>query len=132
MRAHIDAIKANLATAGHPVYFVAAPPSPVFPYFLVWSSAGDPATEVDVTGTSSDLDTVVGVTAVAGSPDGVLIMQALARAALSAPLQVVGRLCWLSLFDSQNVQVDRDVTLPGSTQHPAFGVDLYRLQSVPT
>ena len=131
MKAHIDAVRAALATVGYKVYYVAAPASPVLPYFIVWSSAGRPALEVDVTGTTDGIDTPVGVTAVAGSPDGVLMMQGLARAALSKPLEVPGRIVWLSLFDSQNVQVDRDVTLPGTNAHPAYGVDLYRLQSVP-
>lgn len=136
MLAHIDAIKAALAPLGWPVHFVTVPEAPTFPYVLLWSGSGDPAAEVPVCGPMDDLEAVVGVTAVAGTPEGALIVQKAVRAALSPgdarkPLPVSGRSASLARSGGQRVQVDRDVKIPGTDTSPAFAVDLYDLHSTP-
>lgn len=100
------------------------------PYVLLWTGTGRPPVEESVAG-STVFEDDLGVTAVAALPLGVLSVQERARAALaSVPADVVaGRRLSLSRYDSRPVQVDRDVTY--STGHPAYGVDMYRLVSVP-
>lgn len=120
-----------LQSTTYPVHLVAAPDTARPPYMLVWSSAGRPSPEADAAGMSAGIDDTVGVTCVAGTPDGALIVADDARLALAGGVTVPGRLVWLSLSDSRPVQVDRDVTFAGTDTHPAYVVDLYRLQSTP-
>lgn len=136
MKAHIAAITAVLEPLGWPVHFVDATGQTTPGYVLLWTGAGAPGTEVAVCGTLTDLDARVGITAVAGTPDGVLDMQAAIRAVLQPAgrplaLAVPGRRAVLRLTDSQDVQVDRDVVYPPANRNPSFGVDLYRLVSTP-
>lgn len=135
MQDHIDAFKAALAAANLPAHFVDVPPRSPRPYVLLWSGTGRPPTEVAVE-PGTDFEDTLGVTAVADVPDGVLAVQRRARAALAPFAEgfpaVSGRRVWLVQFDSRPVDVDRDVTDPLTGRHPAFGVDLYRLVSVPT
>lgn len=135
MRSHIGTIKA-LIPAPYVPYFVDVPDAPTYPYVLLWTSAGAPGLETSLCGTNRDLDAVLGVTHVATSPEGALIATERVRGALQPGgdilrLNVPGRAAWLKRFDSRDVQVDRDVTLPASNRHPAFAVDLYRLTSTP-
>lgn len=133
MIAELDAIKAAVTDAGLRVYFADAGLSPAYPYVLLWTGSGRPADEVSVA-RSGDFVDDLGVTCVAGTPEGVLTVQAAVRDALApfaAGVATSGRLVWLSLYDSRAVQVDRDVTITSSGKHPAYGVDMYRLTSVP-
>lgn len=135
MRAHIDAVTGLLEPL-YPVHFVDAPAQTTPGYVLLWTGAGSPGAEVAVCGTHTDLDARLGVTAVAGTTDGVLDMLVALRAVLqpagrSLALAVPGRRAWLRLVESRDVQVDRQVTYPPANRNPAFGVDLYRLVSTP-
>lgn len=135
MKAHVAAIKA-LIPAPYTFYFVDVPAAPVYPYVLLWTSAGAPGLEVPLCGTNLDLDAIVGVTHVAASTDSILTVAAKVRAALQPAgqilsLSVPGRAAWLKFYDAQTVQVDRDVTLPAPNRHPAYAVDMYRLTSTP-
>lgn len=130
MLAHITAIKALLAPVGA-VYYVDVPDAPALPYVLLWGSSGVPSDDVPISG-ADDLTDLLGVTAVAGTPDGVLIVRSRVRTLLDGAHPIVaGRLVTLRLFDSRPTQVDREVTIPNTNRHPAYGVDLYRLTSVP-
>lgn len=136
MLAHIEAIKAALVPLGWQVHYVSVPESPVFPYVLLWSGSGDPGSEPSLCGPMDDVEAVVGVTVVAGSPEGVLTVQSAVRAVLSpgdarTPLVVAGRSASLKRTTGQAVQVDRDVKIPGTNTSPAFSVDLYDLHSTP-
>ncbi|MHA7132540.1 hypothetical protein [Oerskovia turbata] len=130
MRAHIDAIRVLLAPAGYPVHFIEVPDAPEYPYVLLWASGRmEPDALCDEV---EDLNDILGVTAVGLSAEGVLEVQRAIRPRLhDAAPPVAGRSATLRYFDSQPVQVDRDVTIPASNRHPKFGVDLYRLRSVP-
>lgn len=131
MIGEIDAVTALLAGLGHDVYFVDVPETPTYPYFVVWSSTGRlEAPALD--GEQTDLDDLLGVTAVAQTAESVLVISELARSVLEdAAPPVPGRRMHLRLFDSRPVVVDRDVTIPPANRHPAVGVDLYRLTSIP-
>lgn len=131
MLAHIAAVKALLAPLGYAVYYVDVPEAPTLPYVLLWGTGGTPGPERPLSG-PTDLTDRLGVTCVAGTPEGVLIVAARVRGVLDgAEPTVTGRRAWLHLWDSRAVQVDRDVTFPGTNRHPAYGVDLYRLTSAP-
>lgn len=135
MKAHIDAMRACIPS-GYETFWVDVPGTPTYPYVLFWASSGNPGSEVPICGPMDDLEALVGVTVVAANPDAVLYMQGIVRDALSpggrrTRLDVAGRSASLKLSDSRTVQVDRDVTLPGTNRHPAYGVDMYDLHSTP-
>lgn len=135
MIAHVAALKALLAPLGYPVHFTEAPAAPTMPYVLLWTSGGSPSLEASIVGETSTHDSSLGVTVVAGTPDGVLIVQERVRATLTplgvGTLTVPGRLAWLRLMDSRPVAVDPAVTITATGKHPAYGVDMYRLVSTP-
>lgn len=133
MKADIAAIRALLTTAGLTNYFIDVPEKPTYPYDLVWSGAGGLATERPVADSHADVDTLIGVTHVAGTPEGVLIVQAATRAALDLKSPVVaGRVTSLELQPgSPAIQMDRGVKIPGTNRNPAYGVDTYRYRSTP-
>ena len=131
MKAHYAAIEAALA-ALYTTYVVDVPDTPVLPYFVLWGPSGTLPEESTVAGQlSTDFDTDVYVTAVAGTAEGVFTMQAAARSALSS-LSVAGHLVAVTLSDSRPLMVDRDVILPNTDRHPVYGVDVYRIQSTPS
>lgn len=130
MRAHIAAIEALLAPLGYETYYVDVPDVPTLPYVLLWGSSGTPTTERPVGFPEledDDLTDLLGVTCVAGTAYGVLTLRAAVRAVLNDSRPTVqGRFVELHLFDSRDTQVDRDVN-----PHVPYGVDVYRLTSVP-
>lgn len=130
MRAHVEAVRALLAPLGCETYYVDVPDRPTLPYVLLWGSNGTPTDERPIgfpAPADDDLADLLGVTCVAGTAYGVLTLRGDVRAVLddSRP-PVAGRSVELHLFDSQRTQVDRDVT-----PHVPYGVDVYRLTSVP-
>ena len=130
MKAHYAAIETAL-TALYTTYVVDVPVTPTLPYFVLWGPSGTLPEESTVVGQlSTDFDTDVYVTAVAGTAEGAFTMQAAARSALSS-LSVAGHLVAVTLSDSRPLMVDRDVILPNTDRHPVYGVDVYRLQSTP-
>lgn len=132
MKAHIDAIRVLLEPYGKPVHFVDVPEAPTYPYVLLWTSAGRMVSD-EVCGKLDDLNDILGVTIVGATPDAVLVATPRVRSYLmDKQPQVANRHVQpLRLFDSQNVDVDTDVTVPATNRHPAFAVDLYRLISEP-
>jgi len=134
MRSHVTAIRAALTTASLVNYFADAGTDPTLPYVLLWTGSGAPPIE-DSIASRGDFEATLGVTSVAGTPEGVLIVQAAARTALAAfasgSTAVTGRIVWLTLEDSRAVQVDRDVPVTATGRYPAYGVDMYRLRSTP-
>lgn len=135
MKAHVAALKVALTTL-YPTYFVDASGATSYPYLLLWTSPGRPGDEVALDDAQTDLDETFGVTHVAATPDGVLTMTQRVRDVLTpgghpGRLTVAGHAVWVRLDDSRPIDVDRDVTIPATGRHPAFGVDLYRLTSTP-
>lgn len=128
---HIDAVVALVEPLGYPVYLVDVPKSPRFPYVLLWSSAGRMVADA-VCDEQDDLDDLLGVTYVAGTPAAAMVVAESVRGVLmdAAPV-VAGWSSSLRLFDVRDVQVDRDATTPELNRHPAFGVDIYRYRSTP-
>lgn len=126
----LNAIKTRLETTGRTVYLVDVPEgkTPVFPYYLVWSTAGD-LKHLDLSGKQRFIDESIGVTSAGLSPETTLETNQDAREKLLnwTPTASGWHAQELRLGDSQRVQPDRDVTLPNSNRHPYFAVDLYDL-----
>lgn len=133
MRAHLAAFKAALEADGLRVFIADAGASPTYPYVVLAASSGLPGAERAVEA-GSEFEDIVYVTAAGVTADSVYIIQGKARAALAAfqgSTAVAGRVVWLTQFDSRTVRPDRDVTVTQTSAHPLYGVDLYRLVSVP-
>lgn len=131
MREAIAAVRAALSAEDYDAYYVSVPESPTFPYVLLWTSGGTPAYEV-----LSDerwLGGRLGVTCVALSPEAVLAVVETTRGVLEglSPASTVWNVDALRLMDSQDVQPDRDVTIPETNRPPFFAVDLYRFTATP-
>lgn len=72
------------------------------------------------------------LTAVAGTLDGVQIMLDKIRGLLDRhTASVTGRHVLLTWERSEAIDLDRTVTDPTTTRHPAFGVDTYTIHSQP-
>ena len=123
---------ARLEAEGLAAYWLAVKDKPQWPYVLLWGSGGQPAS-VTVGGVQDHLDDRLGVTCVSQSTLGVLDVVRRTRAALSGfqPTSPAWHVQPLVLWESQTAQLDRDVTLPETNQHPVYAVDLYRLVGDP-
>ena len=72
------------------------------------------------------------VTAVAGTLAGVDIMLDKIRDLLDRhTVEVTGRHVLLTWVRSEAIDLDRTVTIPTTTRHPAYGVDTYTIHSQP-
>lgn len=72
------------------------------------------------------------LTAVAGTLDGVQVMLDRIRGLLDThTATVTGRHVLLTWERSEAIDLDRTVTDPTTTRHPAFGVDTYTIHSQP-
>lgn len=133
MKDDIVAIRALLTAANLTNYFVAPDGTPAYPYVLVWSGSSALSAESAVQDSHADIDALIGITAVAGTPEGVLIAQQAAQAALDLTSPVVaGRVTLMVLQPgSPPIQLDRSVTIPNTNRNPAYGVDMYRYRSTP-
>lgn len=145
MRSHLRALAAHLEQLGYPVHLYRASGSiaedgvevvPPVPY-LVLGGAWDPGAELPVCGSTDTLDTEVRLTAAATTAEGAGVVLDRARTLLSP------RANWTAFPMGDRVAqvkrarneippgVDMDLRLPGSNRHPGFGVDSYRLHSIP-
>ena len=151
MIAHLHAIRDALGsltftrpgTAGPvpvPVHFggVEGDPGtvPTPPYLIVWSNAGEGTPERVMAGALGHMTSDVRVTCVAGTEEGATILAASVRETLTpgfdpAPLTVEGRYVTVAHDGSMSPQIDRDVRITGTNTHPAFGVELFQIDSQP-
>lgn len=131
----MKALEAVLAPLGYKIHRWTVPT--ITEQYLVLSSPGyGDAVEDSICGTGDDLDVPLRVTAVAGTPDGAVIMLNRVRALLSpgrdeTRVPAEGLDVRVRFTRSEVVDVDRDVTITGTNRHPAYGVDTYRLVSQP-
>lgn len=127
------AVKERLEGQGIETYVVDVPEgvSPNYPYAIIWSSTGREVAESLCDDTY--LSDTVYVTNVGLTPEAVWAMVKRTRSALRdwAPTVAGWSPQPLKPTTAQNVQPDRDVTLPGVNRHPYFGVDSYPLISEP-
>lgn len=129
--AHLEAVADLIAPLGYAVYLVDVPTSPAFPYVLLWSSAGRLIADA-ICDEQTDLDDLLGVTNVGGSPAAAMTVAGAVRTVLmDAEPDVDGWSSLLRLFDTRTVEVDREVTIPELGRHPSYAVDIYRYRSTP-
>ena len=130
MRTELAAVRAALLALGYPVYDTTVPAVPTLPYLLLWGTNG--TASLETLAGSADLADRLGVTMAAGTADGVRQLAQAVRPILDGGKWTAGgRHVETHLWDSQAIAVDTDVTLPGTSTHPAYGVDVYTLTSVP-
>lgn len=131
MKTLIESIEARLASEGYGTYFVSVPDAPAYPYVLLWTGSG--RLEASTLAGTRDLRDSLGVTMVSTFALGVLEMSKIVRDALVgfAPASDAWDVAeFREPYDSQVVQPDRDVALPGSG-YPFYAVDLYALDGTP-
>ena len=128
---HLKAVQALLEPLGYPTHRDVSPDAA--PPYLVLSAPGwGDAAEASVCASRESADVSLRVMATAGTTDGVRIMHTNVRRLLdrSHP-RLEGRHLTVLWERSEFVDVDRDVTIPGTNRHPAWGVETYRLVSEP-
>lgn len=135
MIAHLKAIQSHLSPLGYLTHLIASP-SVTAQYLVLGVPSWAAPSEIAICDTDRALDTDIRVTAAAGTPEGAAIMLTRIRALLSPDLRwarvpMPGRRLELKFSRSEFLAVDRDLTVPGTGLHPAFGVDTYRLVSEP-
>ena len=129
--AHLEAVAELIVPLGYAVYLVDVPVTPSLPYVLLWSSAGRLVADA-ICDEQRDLDDLLGVTNVGGSPAAAMTVAGAVRAVLmDAEPDVAGWASLLRLADSRAVEVDRDVKVPELGRHPSYAVDIYRYRSTP-
>lgn len=142
MLAHLLAVQTALGALERDVYLVDAVKydaqgheAPlVYPYYLVWPSAGAPHADADLD-RARDVSFLVGVTSVGETFTSAGVIGRKARAALGEDrfvrLAVPGRSARIRWEAFSTASVDRDVKLVTSGTHPGIWVDLYRVESTP-
>ena len=132
---HLKALQASLAPLEYPTHLLwAAEVSGQ--YLVLGSPAWSRPSDLPLCGASDDLDTDVRITAVTGTPEGVLTMLRRVRELWSPHLRpsrvpMAGRDARIRFERSEFVTVDQDLTIPNTNRHPGVGVDTYRLVSQP-
>lgn len=138
MLAELKAIEAIIETApGYPTFLIFADPGASGQYVVLQAKGFDSPNEVPVCGPDDTIDAEVRVKATTGTADGVFIMLKALRDQLSPGLResvlaVSGRHARLVYVRSEFIDIDQDTTITGTSRHPAFGVDTYRLISEPS
>jgi len=134
IREHYDAVRALIPSTVR-VYAWGVPEAPSYPYVVIWGDLGD---ESSGGPDGESLDDVADVLSLrvratyAGlTGDSVLIVARNVRAALNrkTPAVTGWRTNPLRQSTLMDVQVDRDVTIPGSGTHPLYAVDEFALTS---
>jgi len=134
IKEHYDAVRA-LFPAGTTVYRGTVPEAPSYPYAVLWGDLGEESSGGPDGDSLEDSLSVLSlrprVTYAGLTFDSVLIVARNVRATLSrkSPAVTGWRTNPLRQSTLMDVQVDRDVTIPGSGAHPLFAVDEFALVS---
>jgi len=134
IREHYDAVKA-LVRPGTQVYMWTVPDAPKYPYVCIWGDLGNESSGGPDGDSLEDvpdvLDLRIRATYAGLTGDSVLIACRNTRADLNrkTPTVTGWRTNPLRQSTLMDVQVDRDVTIPGSGTHPLFAVDEFALTS---
>jgi hypothetical protein len=134
IREHYVAVRAILPGAVR-VYPWGVPDAPTYPYVVIWGDLGDESSGGPDGDSLEDVPDVLSLriraTYAGLTGDSVLIVARNVRAALSrkTPTVTGWRANPLRQSTLMDVQVDRDVTIPGSGTHPLFAVDEFALVS---
>mgnify|MGYP005982688843 CR=1 FL=1 len=124
-----EAIRNLLAPTGYTVYDTEVPTTPTYPYVVVWGGIAAPHPEQSIASDIGGVRDRLGVTVAAGTPTGARISHAAVRALLQPggfPIRLAG--FRLKLTDHQGVQVDRGESIIETNRHPAYAVDIFRVE----
>lgn len=130
MHDHLDAIRTKLG-ASYPVDLWQPSPGRVPQFGVIEAPAWASDPDAPIGETSSAFEVEVRFRAVAGTPQGVAIMLAAARAAIPGSVTVSGRAVTARWARSEFIMLDLDVIIPATNRHPAYGVDSYTIHSQP-
>lgn len=134
IREHYDAVRALIPGTVR-VYAWGVPEAPSYPYVVIWGDLGDESSGGPDGDSLEDVPDVLSLriraTYAGLTGDSVLIVARNVRAALNRKTPTVTGWQANPLRQStlMDVQVDRDVTIPGSGTHPLFAVDEFALVS---
>jgi len=134
IKEHYDAVRALIPSSVR-VYAWGVPAAPTYPYVVIWGDLGDESSggpDGDTLADSADvLSLRVRATYAGLTGDSVLIVARNVRTALNrkTPTVTGWRTNPLRQSTLMDVQVDTDVTIPGSSTHPLFAVDEFALIS---
>lgn len=134
IREHYDAVRALLPSTVN-VYAWSVPDAPDYPYVVIWGDLGDESSGGPDGDSLEDEQSVLSLrvraTYAGLTGDSVLIVARNVRAALNRKTPAVtGWQCNpLRQSTLMDIQVDRDVTIPGSGAHPLYAVDEFALTS---
>lgn len=141
MRAHLRALAAHLEPLGYPVHLYRAegaraeetPPVP----FLVLGGSWSRGEDAPLCDSTETLDTTIRITGTASTTEGAGVVMDRVRLLLSpgggwSSVPMEGRAVQVKRLRAEvDPMADPDLRLPNSDRHPGFGVDSYRLRSVP-
>ena len=136
MIAELRALQAAVSAAGVSCHIGQVPPATPMPYASLSAPGhGVPDDEPAATETedvAADVRLLVTDTTESNVHARLAVLRrTLAPGGVPAPLSVPGRHVTLQWVRSEFVGTDRDVTVPGTSKHPGFGVDTYRVASQP-
>ena len=131
IREHFEAVRA-LIPSQFTVHLFDVPANPSFPYVVLWGDAGMNEYE-SLADTPSDVLLNVRATCVGVTYQSCLVVLDAVRAALNRGVPVVaGRKCHeMHQTPLLGVGPDRDIVLPGTSNHPIYAADEYELRSEP-
>lgn len=133
MLAHLKAVQAAVEALGY-IVELGMVPGPTVPdqYVVVRGPANGTDSDTPLA-PDTTFDVPMWLTAATGTIDGAYIMLTAIKAALDGvTLDVAGRYVFAA-WEASEVDPELDLTLTrtSSNQHPAYGVDQYRLYSQP-
>lgn len=130
---HVLAVRALLEAAGVTVHVGdVTDPNPAMPYVMLQIPPGVPF-DVNVAAERTEFAEDLPVTVVDDSPLNCLRTRQQIREVLDKAVPVVdGRVCFpMRLSGGTQIRPDTSVVIPGTSRHPAFGVDTWSLASTP-
>lgn len=133
IREHAAAVVALLdAVPDLTIYDGRVPAEPSFPYAVLYADDGLRG-PVSLTLASDQVTMTVQVTSVGATADAArVVADKVSGALLDVRPSITSRVCWPIRHEGTRPAIeDRDVTIPGTSLHPVYTVDVYRLASLP-
>ena len=130
---HVLAVRDLLEAAGITVHLGdVTDPNPTMPYTMLQIPPGVPF-DVNVAAQQVEFAEDLPVTVVDDSPLNCLRTRQQVRDVLDKAVPVVaGRVCFpMRLSGGTQIRPDTSVVIPGTSRHPAFGVDTWSVASTP-
>lgn len=125
------ALRERLEETGFHIHYVEVNgPLPKLPYLIIWGAPGVPAHDT-LGGATQTVKQEIHVTVVSSTVISLGAAVSRARSKLTEPLKVEGWVTSMRLTGSSPIQVDRDVVLPETNQHPVYTVETLEIVATP-